>query len=41
VLIFDRRMANDPANASQDRARIVFDCRKANDLGTINRESAE
>ncbi len=25
--------------AAQDRARIVFDCRMANDLATINKES--
>jgi hypothetical protein len=30
--------ANGPP-ALQDRARIVFDCRMANDLATINRES--
>jgi hypothetical protein len=28
-----------PRPASQDRARIVFDCRMANDPATINKES--
>ena len=34
-----RRTHNETLSASQDRARIVFDCRIADDPATINRES--